>query len=84
MVGDGTQLRTSEAAAQLKVSPSTVIAWCRDGLLRTSRTAGGHRRIVAQSVTQLAEVLALPDGQREAGIESLKRRNLGDAAPSAE
>lgn len=79
MVGDGTQLRTSEAAAELNVSSSTVIAWCRDGLLRTTRTAGGHRRILADSVTELARVLALPDGQREPAMQELRVRNRGNA-----
>ncbi|MGS2615131.1 excisionase family DNA-binding protein [Micromonospora sp. LZ34] len=75
MVGDGTQLRTSEAATALNVSASTVIKWCRDGLLRTTRTAGGHRRIVASSVDELSRVLALPDGEREPAMDALQRRN---------
>lgn len=77
VVGDGRQLRTSEAAAELNVSASTVIAWSRDGLLRTTRTAGGHRRILAESVAELAAVLALPDGRREPEVDALRRRNLG-------
>lgn len=77
MVGDGTQLRTSEAAAELNVSASTVIAWCKDGLLRTTRTAGGHRRILAESVAELKKVLALPDGEREPAMDALQQRNRG-------
>ncbi|MEU8334776.1 helix-turn-helix domain-containing protein [Micromonospora tulbaghiae] len=71
-------MRTSQAAAELNVSASTVIAWCRDGLLRTTRTAGGHRRILASSVIELRDTLALPDGQREPAMAELRRRNLGD------
>lgn len=78
MIGDGTQLRTSEAATALNVSASTVIKWCRDGLLRTTRTVGGHRRIVAGSVDELARVLALPDGEREVAMATLRRRNRGE------
>ncbi|MFJ1539263.1 helix-turn-helix domain-containing protein [Micromonospora chalcea] len=71
-------MRTSQAAAELNVSASTVIAWCRDGLLRTTRTAGGHRRILASTVAELRDVLALPDGQREPAMAELRRRNVGE------
>ncbi|MEV5819331.1 helix-turn-helix domain-containing protein [Micromonospora haikouensis] len=84
-MGDGDKpLRTSEAAERLNVSASTVIAWCKNGLLRTARTAGQHRRIEPGSVEELSRVLALPDGEREAAVEALRRRNLGeDTAPAS-
>lgn len=79
MVGDETPMRTSQAAAELTVSASTVIAWCRDGLLRTTRTAGGHRRINADSVAELKRILAMPDGEREPAMAQLRAANRGEA-----
>src|ERR1041385_8403185 len=76
VVGDGKQLRTSEAATALAVSPSTVIKYVGDNLLRTVWTAGGHRRIDAASVAELSQVLRIPPGlERDAAMEDLRRRN---------
>lgn len=79
MVGDGTQLRTSEAAAILNVSPSTVINYLRNGLLRATRTAGRHRRIYSDSVAELSRALAIAnDEERDRALEELRRRNRGE------
>lgn len=84
MVGDGEQLRTEEAAAVLKVSKSTVINYAKSGLIRATRTVGKHRRYLAESVAELAAVLAMPEGpEQDAAIESLRRRNRGEPEPDA-
>ncbi len=76
VVGDGSQLRTGEAAARLGVGDSTVRDWLALHLLRAVRTAGGHRRIDAASVDELAEVLRIQDdAQREAAKTALRQRN---------
>lgn len=85
MVGDGTQLRTSEVATALNVSASTVINYLRDGLLRATWTAGGHRRVDAASVTDLTRVLAVPPGpDRDTAMDELRRRNRNDSGPDPE
>src|SRR5690349_14933190 len=38
-------LTTREAAVELQFSASSIKRWCVQGLIRTKRTAGGHRRI---------------------------------------
>lgn len=73
------QLRTEAVATALKVSNSTAIAYTKAGLLRTTRTAGRHRRYSAESVAELARVLALSDGQREPAMAELRARNRGEA-----
>jgi excisionase family DNA binding protein len=70
------RLRTDQVADVLDVSTSTVIAHTKAGLLRTTRTPGGHRRYDGESVQELAKVLAMPDGpDRDAELEALRRRN---------
>ncbi|MFY1686527.1 helix-turn-helix domain-containing protein [Plantactinospora sp. WMMB782] len=70
------RLRTDEVAAVLDVSASTVIAHTKGGLLRTTRTPGGHRRYDAGSVRELARVLEMPEGpERDAEMEALRLRN---------
>jgi excisionase family DNA binding protein len=79
MVGDGTQLRTAEAARLMNLSDRTVVNYADDGLLRVVWTAGGHRRIVADSVSALLRVLAMPKGpEQEAAKDQLRRRNRGE------
>lgn len=43
-------LTTRQVAAELQVSESSVKRWCDQGLIRTQRTAGGHRRIERSSL----------------------------------
>lgn len=44
---------TREAAVLLGVSVGTVQLWVESGLLRAWKTAGGHRRVMRDSVSQL-------------------------------
>ena len=44
---------TREAAAQLGVSVGTVQLWVESGLLQAWKTAGGHRRVLRDSVESL-------------------------------
>lgn len=85
LVGDGRFLRTREVADLLHVaSHQTVINYFQDGLLRATRTKGGHRRYERASVDELIAMLALEDpGVRAAGLESLRRHNRGESPPTA-
>lgn len=52
------------------------------GLLRVTYTAGGHRRIERASIEDLNKVLSMRRGpDREAALEALRRRNLGEDPP---
>ncbi|HSB28898.1 MAG TPA: B12-binding domain-containing protein [Pyrinomonadaceae bacterium] len=46
-------LTTKEVARLLRVSEATVKRWADDGLLHSSKTAGGHRRFSAHSIASL-------------------------------
>lgn len=46
-------LTTKEVARLLQVSEATVKRWADDGLLQSSKTAGGHRRFSTQSIASL-------------------------------
>lgn len=48
-------MTTTEAAKLLGVGPSTVKRWADDGLLACVRTAGGHRRFLAEEVTRFKQ-----------------------------
>ena len=48
-----TNLTTKEVARLLQVSEATVKRWADDGLLHSSKTAGGHRRFSTQSIASL-------------------------------
>ncbi|HSD47275.1 MAG TPA: B12-binding domain-containing protein [Pyrinomonadaceae bacterium] len=48
-----TNLTTKEVARLLHVSEATVKRWADDGLLPSSKTAGGHRRFSARSIASL-------------------------------
>ena len=48
------KLSVQEAAELMDVTPGTIREWDRQGLLpSTTRTQGGHRRILAQDLTKL-------------------------------
>lgn len=49
----GEDYRIGEAAAALGVRVETLRRWEREGSLRTTRTAGGQRRIPAEEVARL-------------------------------
>jgi excisionase family DNA binding protein len=59
-----TDLTTKEVARLLQVSEATVKRWADDGLLHSSKTAGGHRRFSTQSIASL---------RREKGIGTAPR-----------
>ena len=48
-----TNLTTKEVARLLRVSEATIKRWADDGLLHSSKTAGGHRRFSTQSIASL-------------------------------
>ena len=60
-------LSSREAADLLCVSTSTVKRMCDDGVLKTHRTAGGHRRIDAKTVKDL---------RRRTTLETESSRNM--------
>jgi excisionase family DNA binding protein len=85
VVGDGSQLRTGEAAARLNVGEQTIRDYLTQHLLRAVRTAGGHRRIDAASPNAkrpkprcvngtgpllLAEVRQLQPGLRQVPVQA--------------
>ena len=48
-----TYLRAAQAAAILQVHPKTIARWSKQGLLRSQRTLGGHRRYPEPAIRQL-------------------------------
>jgi excisionase family DNA binding protein len=50
-------LRTSQAAARLQVSPTTVARWASEGRLTHRRTLGGHRRYDPELIDALVNAL---------------------------
>ncbi len=54
-MGDKTFVTTREAARMLNVSLRTVQLWTESGVLNAWKTAGGHRRISAESVQRLRD-----------------------------
>ena len=72
-----TNLTTKEVARLLQVSEATVKRWADDGVLHSSKTAGGHRRFSTQSIASL---------RREKGIgtaPALPRPSKKGRAPSS-
>ncbi|MCC7005213.1 MAG: response regulator [Ottowia sp.] len=55
MKTNGEYCSTREAAALLGVSLRTAQLWVENGVLLAWKTAGGHRRILRQSVTRILE-----------------------------
>src|SRR5207237_10375583 len=52
-------LRIGEVARRLGVSPSTVRAWERKGLVQPRRGSGRHRRFRAEDIEHLRDVHSL-------------------------
>jgi excisionase family DNA binding protein len=71
---------TTEAAAMLKVSISTVQKMCESGQLQTWRTRGGHRRIALQSVKEIAGDIHAPAPVRIAAPGALRLLIVEDNA----
>jgi excisionase family DNA binding protein len=49
-VGFEALLKPAEVAQLMRVDPRTVANWAKEGKLRCSRTAGGHRRFPEDAV----------------------------------
>jgi excisionase family DNA binding protein len=63
---------TKEAAILLGVSVGTVQLWSESGLLQAWKTAGGHRRVIRESVERLLHK-APTTGIQEAAVEPKNR-----------
>jgi len=59
VTGDDAGLRIGEVARQVGVSPSTVRAWERKGMVQPKRGEGGHRRYGSADVARLRDVRSL-------------------------
>ena len=46
------QLTSHEVGDLIQMDPSTVVKWTTDGLLKTYRTPGGHRRILVRDLRE--------------------------------
>lgn len=66
-------LTTTEAAKLASVAPSTIKRWADRGLLPSSRTAGGHRRIERSALEHLLRRLRKPAGDLDPLLESWVR-----------
>ena len=72
MTGDDPELRIGEVARQVGVSPSTVRAWERKGMVQPRRGQGGHRRYGSDDVARLRDVRSLlTRGHNPAALRSL-------------
>ncbi|HRK38796.1 MAG TPA: response regulator [Burkholderiaceae bacterium] len=58
---------TSEAAALLGVSVGTVQLWVENGTLQAWKTAGGHRRVIRDSVLALLHKAPETEGKESGG-----------------
>ena len=69
---DSAPLSTGEAAELLRVTPQTVINWCKRGRLAYTVTGGGHRRIERADVAALAPTLPgyVPPPSSTAGTDA--------------
>jgi len=75
----GDSLRIGEAARLVGVSPSTLRAWEREGLVRPDRGDGHHRRYTPDDVARLREARALLE--RGYGHRVLRRVLAHETAP---
>ena len=60
-----TSLSPRQVADALGVSESSLKRWCDQGLLATTKTAGGHRRLSLDAVTEFLRTSARPLGRPE-------------------
>jgi excisionase family DNA binding protein len=68
----GTWLGLEEAAKRLAVHPATLREWADRGLIRATRTPGGHRRFDEADVVELA-------GHRKPDLSLLMHATVGHA-----
>jgi methanogenic corrinoid protein MtbC1 len=78
-----------QVAQAFGVSESSLKRWCDRGLIRSHRTAGGHRRLAVQDVVSYSrssglklvrpELLGLPSTRRSANIPSEEIRSLRES-----
>lgn len=72
----------SETAKRLSFYVDKVREFADDGYLVAmrppTRRGHGHRRILATSVEELKAIMQLPYPHRQASLEALRRRNLGE------
>lgn len=78
-----------QVAQAFGVSESSLKRWCDRGLIRSQRTAGGHRRLAVQDVVSYSrssgqklvrpELLGLPPARSNAAAPSQEVRNLREA-----
>ena len=71
-------VRIGEVARRLGVSPSTLRAWERQGLVRPDRGAGRHRRYRVEDIERLRDVRALLS--RGFGPHAVRSMDTGDVA----
>jgi excisionase family DNA binding protein len=74
-----TNLTTKEVARLLQVSEATVKRWADDGLLQSSKTAGGHRRFSTQSIASLRREKGIAAGPT---LPSPKKRRAPSVSTS--
>ncbi len=71
------EFRLGEAATLLGVGVDTLRRWADDGALRTTRTAGGQRRIAGHELARFA-VARAEEGADDSGAElSARNRFVG-------
>ena len=55
MTGQVKFYTTHSAARKLLVTPTTIIAWIKQGKIKAMRTDGNHRRILPEEIDRLYE-----------------------------
>ena len=56
MKNDKELLTTTEVAKELHITTTTVVQWCKKGMIKYIRTLGGHRRITASEMNRVKEL----------------------------
>ena len=73
---------TSEAAALLGVSVGTVQLWVENGMLQAWKTAGGHRRVMRDSVQALLHKVPPPGGGASGTVLTVPSGSTPSVVPS--
>lgn len=69
---------TKEAAVMLGVSVGTVQLWSESGLLQAWKTAGGHRRVIRESVERLLHKAPVPASKAVASEPPIVKKSNVD------